>query len=68
MIYGYEICSAGRRVGFQQAPTALQALLDHLRLLGCHDEDIVRLGTDSVAWRGAVYRADLANTKAPASS
>jgi len=57
VIYRYEIRSAGRPVGFHQAPTALQAVLEYLRLLGCDDDDIVRLGTDSVAWRGAVYSA-----------
>jgi hypothetical protein len=53
----YEILLAGTRVAVVEASTAQMALLDHLRLLGCSDDDIVRLGTHSVSWRGAVYRA-----------
>ena len=53
----YEIRSGGHCVSTRQAPSALVALLDYLRSLGCQDRDVVRLGTSSVAWRGAVYSA-----------
>lgn len=59
MLRSYEILLAGERVADCEAETAQMALLDHLRLAGCRDEDIVRLGSHSVAWRGAVYRARL---------
>jgi hypothetical protein len=35
----------------------MEALLEHLRSLGCQEKDIIRLGTRSVSWLGAVYRA-----------
>jgi hypothetical protein len=41
----------------REASTAQLALIEHLRIAGCQDEDIVRLGDRSVAWRGAVYWA-----------
>jgi hypothetical protein len=53
----YEIRSGGRAVSVRKAPSALRALIDYLRALGCRDEDMVRLGTGSVAWRGSVYQA-----------
>ena len=59
MLRSYEILLAGARVAVCEAATAQIALLDHLRTAGCRDEDIVRLGTHSVSWRGAVYRARL---------
>jgi hypothetical protein len=30
---------------------------DYLRSLGCRDDEIEPLGSDEVAWRGAVYTA-----------
>jgi hypothetical protein len=33
------------------------ALLDQARAMGCRDSEITRLGVDSIAWRGAVFRA-----------
>jgi hypothetical protein len=60
VLRSYEIVLADECVGVRDAPTAQLALIEHLRIAGCDDEDIVRLGTRSVAWRGAVYRAVLA--------
>jgi hypothetical protein len=59
MLKNYEILLGTDRVAIREAPTAQMALIEHLRMAGCRDEDIVRLGTDSVSWRGAVYRARL---------
>lgn len=59
MLRSYEILLAGQRVAVCEAATAQMALIDHLRTAGCRNEDIVRLGTNSVAWRGAVYRTRL---------
>jgi hypothetical protein len=53
----YEVHSGRNVVSRREASSALEALIEHLRSLGCRDQDIVRLGTQSVAWRGAVYRA-----------
>jgi hypothetical protein len=53
----YEIRSGKKRVSVRSAATPQQALIDYLRSLGCSDRDLVRLGTDAVAWRGARYSA-----------
>jgi hypothetical protein len=53
----FEVRSGGRRVALQDASTAHEALHDYLRALGCVDAEVVRLGADAAAWRGAVYRA-----------
>ena len=65
MLRSYEILLAGNRVAVCEAATAQMALIDHLRMAGCNDPDIVRLGTHSVAWRGAVYRARLLRADPP---
>lgn len=53
----YEVQSGRRAVAVREAPSAQIALLDHLRSMGCRDAEVMRLGTDSIAWRGAVFRA-----------
>lgn len=53
----YEVHSGRRAVAIREAPTAQIALLDHLRSMGCRDAEVMKLGTDSIAWRGAVFRA-----------
>jgi hypothetical protein len=53
----YQISLGGERIAVRDAASAQLALIEHLRLAGCRDEDIVRLGTRSIAWRGAVYKA-----------
>jgi hypothetical protein len=57
----WEITSGGKRgsLAFRDAQTAQMALVEHLRGAGCRDEDIIRIGPNSVAWLGAVYRAHL---------
>ena len=53
----YELQSGRRSLGVREAPTAQIALLEHLRSLGCRDDEMMKLGIDSIAWRGAVFRA-----------
>jgi hypothetical protein len=53
----YEIRSGKRAVSIRSGPSAQQALLDYVRSLGCTDAEIIRLGADSVSWRGARYTA-----------
>ena len=60
MLRSYESLLGGERVAVCEAGSAQLALIEHLRTAGCRDEDIVRLGTESVSWRGAVYRARVA--------
>jgi hypothetical protein len=51
----YEVRSGRRAVALLVASTAQEALFDYMRALGCRDNEIVRMGTDAAAWRGAVY-------------
>ena len=57
MLRRYQIILADECIAVRDANTPQMALIDYLRISGCRNEDIVRLGTQSVAWRGAVYRA-----------
>jgi hypothetical protein len=53
----FEIHSGRRTVTVQSASTAQEALIEYLRSSGCRDDEIVRLGPESISWRGAVYNA-----------
>ena len=55
----YEIYSGRRIVSTQYSVTALQAVIDHVRSYGVKDDEIRRLGVDSVSWRGARFSAVL---------
>ena len=57
MMTTYQLYSGDRPIELRDAFTARHALFDYLRSLGCEDEDIMKIGTDVVSWRGAVYRA-----------
>ena len=53
----YEIWLGPNRIAVWEAGSALLALVEYLRGEGVADADIVRLGQQTVSWRGAVYRA-----------
>ena len=53
----YEIHLQGKRVSVSEAPSAHIALLDYVSALGGREGDILRLGSASLSWRGAVYTA-----------
>ena len=53
----YEIRSGKRTVSVQTSVSALQAVVDYVRMFGCSDSEIRRLSTDSVSWRGARFTA-----------
>lgn len=53
----YEVRCGGRVIASMTASSAQEALGDYLRALGCTRSEIVRLGSDAAAWRGALYRA-----------
>jgi hypothetical protein len=55
MRIGYEVRSGTRTVALQYASTPLEALIEYLRSIGCRDDEIVRMGTKMVSWRGAVF-------------
>ncbi len=57
MIKKYEIHSGRRVVSTQYSVSTSQALVDYVRSLGVKDDEIRRLGVDSVSWRGAHFRA-----------
>ena len=58
----YEIHSGHRVVSTQFSVSPLEALLDHVRSSGVKDEEIVRLGVDSIAWQGTRFRAVLVDS------
>ena len=57
MYLTYELRSGDRLVGVRTASTPQAALFDYVRSLGGPDEEIERLAPDVIAWRGAVFRA-----------
>jgi len=60
----YEIRSGRRTVSVQYAHTPLQAVIDYVRAFGCRRDEILTLGVDTVAWRGARFSAILAPSEA----
>ncbi len=53
----FEVRCGGRPVALMTATTAHEALGEYLRAIGCNRTEIVRMGSDAAAWRGATYRA-----------
>ena len=53
----YEIHSGRRVVSTQLSVSPLQAVVDYVRSYGVKDDEIRRLGVDSVSWRGAQFKA-----------
>lgn len=56
----YHIISGRKVVATRSGVSAREAALDYLRARGCKRDEIVYYGKDGVSWRGAVYRAELA--------
>ena len=59
----YEIHSGRRVVSTQFSVSPLQAVVDYVRSHGVKDDEITRLGVDSVSWRGARFKAVLVPTE-----
>jgi hypothetical protein len=59
----YEIRSGRRTVSVRYSVTPLQAVVDYVSTFGCKRDEIVTIGVDTVAWRGARYTAVLAPTE-----
>jgi hypothetical protein len=57
MARSYEVRCGRHAVALQTASSASEAVGEYLRGLGCHRDEIVRMGADAASWRGAVYRA-----------
>jgi hypothetical protein len=60
----YVVRSGRNAVAMRVASTAHEALRDYLRGIGCRDDEMVRMGDDRAAWRGAVYSAAPASGEA----
>ena len=61
----YEVRHSGRIVSTRQATSAREAALDYVRSLVWSRDEITSLAGDAVAWRGAVYRAAVADRQLP---
>lgn len=53
----YELRAGERPIATREAATAQEALVEYARSLGCSDDEIVRVGTNAISWRGAVFEA-----------
>ena len=65
MYLEYVITSGGRAIATRTAASAREAALDYALSLGCKRDEITSYGSGAVAWRGAVYRAELASSGPP---
>jgi hypothetical protein len=54
----YLITSGRRALATRSAASAREAVLDYVGSLGCKRDEIVSYGANTVAWRGAIYRAE----------
>jgi hypothetical protein len=53
----YEIRSGRRIVSVRYSVSPLQAVVDYVSALGCKRDEIMTIGVDTVAWRGARFSA-----------
>jgi hypothetical protein len=60
----YHVMSGRRVVATRSGPSAREVALDYMRSMGCARDEIIYYGVDGVSWRGAVYRAELAEPRA----
>ena len=63
MYLEYEITSGGRAIATRSATSAREAALDYVLSRGCKRDEITSYGSNAVAWRGAVYRAEAASSE-----
>ncbi len=61
----YEIYSGRKVVSTKFSVSASQAVIDYVRSHGVKDEEITRIGVDSVSWRGAQFKAVLVPAESP---
>ena len=53
----YAVCSGRRTIGVRKAWSPAEAVIEYLAGLGCRSDEIVRMGPNSVIWRGATFTA-----------
>jgi hypothetical protein len=63
MIAAYNVISGRRVVATRNGFSAREVALEYVRSLGCKRDEIIYYGADGVAWRGAIYRARLAEPR-----
>jgi len=56
----YNVLSGRRVIATRSGPCAREVALDYVRSMGYNRDEIIYYGVDGVSWRGAVYRAELA--------
>ena len=61
----FHVFSGRRVVATKSGPSAREVALEYVRSMGCHRDEIIFYGVDGVSWRGAVYRAALADCPDP---
>jgi hypothetical protein len=66
MTAAYNVISGRRVVATRNGFSAREVALDYVRSLGYKRDEIIYCGSDGVAWRGAIYRARLAESSAGA--
>jgi hypothetical protein len=59
----YNVISGRRVVATRNGFSAREVALEYVRSLGCKRDEIIYYGADGVAWRGAIYRARLAEPR-----
>ncbi|HSG14434.1 MAG TPA: hypothetical protein VLA22_11250 [Gaiellaceae bacterium] len=62
----YSVYSGRRAVGVKKAWSPSEAVIEYLVGIGCRGDELVRMGPNSVIWRGATFTATLAATDAAA--
>jgi hypothetical protein len=59
----YDVISGRRVVATRNGFSAREVALEYVRSLGYKRDEIIYYGVDGVAWRGAIYRARLAEPR-----
>jgi hypothetical protein len=62
MTAAYNVISGRRVVATRNGFSAREVALDYVRSLGYKRDEVIYYGSDGVAWRGAIYRARLAES------
>lgn len=63
MTAAYDVISGRRVVATRNGFSAREVALEYVRSLGYRRDEIIYYGSDGVAWRGAIYRARLADPR-----
>jgi hypothetical protein len=59
----YDVISGRSVVATRNGFSAREVALEYVRSLGYRRDEIIYYGSDGVAWRGAIYRARLADPR-----